>query len=273
MLSLLLTILVFVATNLYSKTLTVTEMIYKEYIPSENLSSIVDAIWIATNNGKEKESKILPDGYVDIIFDFDKQKHLNSGSEIRISGMMTKFKKVISRKNSETLGIRFKTGQFNSVSNIPLSEIKNTTIHASNLFPRLNNSFLDELIEKKNHWEKLQLINKFLLTEINCSGLTVSKLEQSVCESIRLNYKELDLSKIAKNHYISLRQLERRFKTIVGITMKEYHSIIRFNKTKDYISENPNLSLLNIAFDNGYFDHSHLSKEMKKMSGLNPSEL
>lgn len=248
-------------------------MNYKEYIPAKNLNSIVNTIWIATNNGKEIESKILPDGYVDIIFDLEKQMDLNSGSEIRISGMMTKFQNVTSRKNSETLGIRFKTGQFNSISNIPLSEIKNTTVNASNLFPKLNNSFLDELIEKKNQWEKIQLINRFLLAEINWSDLTVNKLEHSVCEYIQLNYRELDLSKVAKNYCISLRQLERRFKTAVGVTMKEYHSIIRFNKTKDYITKNPNLSLLNIAFDNGYFDHSHLSKEINKMSGLNPSEL
>lgn len=248
-------------------------MNYKEYIPSENLNSIVDTIWIATNNGKEIESIILPDGYVDIIFDLDQQMHLNSGNEIRISGMMTKYKKVTSRKNSETIGIRFKTGQFNAISNIPLSEIKNTAINASNLFPKLNNSFLNELIEKKHQWEKVRLINRFLLAEINWSGLTVNKLEHSVCASIQLNYKELNLNKIAKNHCISLRQLERRFKTTVGVSMKEYHSIIRFNKTKAYITENPNLSLLNIAFDNGYFDHSHLSKEIKKMSGLNPSDL
>ena len=248
-------------------------MSYKEYQPSENLNSIVDTIWIATNNGKEIKSKILPDGYVDIIFDLDKQAHQNPGNEIRISGMMTKFKSVISRKNSETLGVRFKAGQFNSISNIPLSEIKNTTINASNLFPKLNNSFLDELIEKKNQWEKVQLIDKVLSAEINWSGLTISKLEYAVCKTIQANYRDLDLNKVAKSHCISLRQLERRFKTVVGVTMKEYHSIIRFNKVKDYITENPNLSLLNIAFDNGYFDHSHLSKEIKKMSGLNPSDL
>jgi AraC-like DNA-binding protein len=237
------------------------------------LNSIVDTIWIATNNGQKIESRILPDGFVDIIFDLDKQMQLNSENEIRVSGMMTKFKRVVSKKNSETLGIRFKTGQFNCISNIPLSEIKNTVINASNLFPKLNNSFLEELIEKKSHFEKVQLINSFLKAEINWTDLTVNKLEHSVCKSIQLNYKELDLNKIAKKHCISLRQLERRFKTTIGVTMKEYHSIIRFNKTKDYIAENPNLSLLNIAFDNGYFDHSHLSREIKKMSGLNPSEL
>jgi AraC-like DNA-binding protein len=246
---------------------------YKEYIPSKNLNSIVDSIWIATNNGNEMESRILPDGFVDIIFDLKKQMHLNSENEIRVSGMMTKFKKIVSRENSETLGIRFKTGLFNTISSIPLSEIKNTTINASNLFPKLNNSLLDELIEKKNHLEKVQLINSFLTAEINWSNLDENKLEHSVCKSIQSNYKDLDLSKIAKNHYISLRQLERRFKTIVGVTMKEYHSLIRFNKTIEYIKENPNLSLLKTAFDNGYFDHSHLAKEINKMSGVNPSEL
>ncbi|MGY6650487.1 AraC family transcriptional regulator [Wenyingzhuangia sp. IMCC45574] len=246
---------------------------YKEYIPSKNLNSIVDTIWIATNNGKETESIILPDGCVDIVFDLDKQTQFNSRNEIRVSGMMTKFKRVVSKKNSETLGVRFKTGQFNSISNIPLSEIKNTAISASNLFPKLNNSFLEELIEKKCHSEKVQLIRSFLTSEINWTTKDFNKLEHSVCESICANYRELDLSLIAKNHCISLRQLERRFKTIVGITMKEYHSIIRFNKAKNSIIENPNLSLLNIAFDNGYFDHSHLAKEIHRMSGLTPSEL
>lgn len=248
-------------------------MDYKQYIPSENLNTIVDAIWIATNKGQEIESKILPDGYVDIVFDLNKSMHLNSGYRIRVSGMMTKYRKVTSRKDSETLGIRFKAGQFNAISNVPLSEIKNTTINASNLFSKLNNSFLDELIEKKHHWEKVRLINTFLLAEINWSDLIINKLEYSVCQSIQRNYKELNLNKIAKNHCISLRQLERRFKTTIGVTMKEYHSIIRFNKVKDCIAKNPNLSLLNIAFDNGYFDHAHLSKEIKKMSGVNPSEL
>ena len=245
---------------------------YKEYIPSENLNSIVNTIWIATNNGQEIESRILPDGFVDIIFEIDKQMQLNSGNEIRVSGMMTKFKRVVSKKNSETLGVRFKTGQFNSISNIPLSEIKNIAINASNLFPKLNNLFLEELIEKKCHFEKVQLINSFLLAEINWTAKDANKLENSVCESIRANYRDLDLNKIAKNHSISLRQLERRFKAIVGVTMKEYHSIIRFKKTIDCISANPSISLLNIAFDNGYFDHSHLTKEIYKMSGLNPSE-
>ncbi|WP_299431213.1 helix-turn-helix domain-containing protein [uncultured Maribacter sp.] len=246
---------------------------YKEYIPSRKLNSIVDSIWVATNTTNKMESSILPDGYIDIVFDLDKQMRFNSGNEIRVSGMMTQLKKVISKENSETLGIRFKTGLFNTISNIPLSEIKNTTINASNLFPKLNNSFLEKLIEKKNHLEKIQLINSFLITEINWSDTDLNKLEHSVCESICANYRDLDLNKIAKDYCISLRQLERRFKTIVGVTMKEYHSIIRFNKTKEYIKKNPNLSLLKIAFDNGYFDHSHLTKEVNKMSGINPSQL
>lgn len=55
--------------------------------------------------------------------------------------------------------------------------------------------------------------------------------------------------------------------------MKEYHSIIRLNETLKSISNSPEKSLLHTAFDHGYFDHAHLTKEIKKMTGMNPSQI
>lgn len=246
-------------------------MNYKEYIPTDELKPFLDTFWISTNFDQAIESRILPDGCVDIIFDLDQETPTDPENMIRVSGMMTKYKKIVSKKNSETLGIRFKAGHFNAISNIPLSKIKNKAINASEIFPKLNYSILEELVGKNNPFEKIQLINNFLITEINWSNTNLNSLELSVCESIRSSFKEINLAKIAQDHFISLRQLERRFKTVVGVTMKEYHSIIRFNKTIKSISKDPNSSLLSIAFDNGYFDHSHLTKEINRMSGLNPS--
>jgi transcriptional regulator GlxA family with amidase domain len=35
----------------------------------------------------------------------------------------------------------------------------------------------------------------------------------------------MSINEIAENHYISLRQLERRFKAKIGVTLKEFTSI------------------------------------------------
>ena len=81
----------------------------------------------------------------------------------------------------------------------------------------------------------------------------------------------IKLTELAKSNFISLRQLERRFKKYIGITLKEFSTIIRFNSTKHLIANNHKTSLLEIAFDMGYYDHAHLNTEFKRMAGENPS--
>ncbi|QIE58051.1 AraC family transcriptional regulator [Rasiella rasia] len=246
---------------------------YNEYSPLPQLNSIVDSIWLATNFSRQIESRILPDGYIDLIFELNKETCDYSKNKIRVSGMMTKFNKVTSKKNSQTIGIRFKAGQFSALINIPISELKNQTISASDILPQLDYSIIEKLVQCKNNTTKINIINNFITERVKWSNTNKSKIELSVCKSIETNFQDIDLAKIAQEHFISLRQLERRFKAIVGVTMKEYHAITRFNKTMEHITTNPDTSLLNIAFDMGYFDHSHLTKEINKMSGLNPSEI
>jgi transcriptional regulator GlxA family with amidase domain len=68
--------------------------------------------------------------------------------------------------------------------------------------------------------------------------------------------------------------LERNFKKLIGLSPKEYSSIIRFQHALSLIKDSKqDLSLLDIAFECGYYDHSHLSLEIKRNTGLLPSSL
>lgn len=71
-----------------------------------------------------------------------------------------------------------------------------------------------------------------------------------------------------------MRQLERCFKKHIGITPKEFANIIRFQFAFSKIKHNEQRkSLLDIAFDTGYYDHAHLSNAIKRYTGLAPSQL
>ncbi len=246
-------------------------MLYQEYTPSTSLGCYIDKYWVSKNYDHPAESKILPDGYIDIVFDINEESNNYSNNNIRISGMMTKFRHVICKQNSETFGIRFKAGQFNAISSFPISEIKNKVINASEILPNFNYTLLDELTDKKSQSDKIQVIDRFLMNQLNWSN--ANNLILSVCASVNASFQTINLVHIAQKHHISLRQLERRFKIAVGVTMKEYHSIVRFSKTIESISQNPKKSLLHTAFDNGYFDHAHLTKDIYKMAGINPSQI
>ncbi len=248
-------------------------MSYKEYIPSATLQQHIDSFWISKNVGGKMETRILPDGYVDIIFDLEKNATTFTNDPIRISGMMTRFRHVESTDNSELLGIRIKPEKFGLISNFPLAEIKNKTIRGTDILPTLNLNLRDQLMDHKLVDNKIKFIDSFLSESIDWTSNYKSEFILSVCKTINNSFQELDLFQVAQKHCISLRQLERRFKASIGVTMKEYHSIIRFCNAVQSISKNPEKSLLHTAFDNGYFDHAHLTKDVFKMAGINPSEI
>ncbi|MEM1137795.1 MAG: helix-turn-helix domain-containing protein [Bacteroidota bacterium] len=97
------------------------------------------------------------------------------------------------------------------------------------------------------------------------------KLITSVTDFILHTQEIVSINNLAKEHGISLRQLERRFKAKVGLTLKEFQCVTRFTRTMNSMRNKPAQSILAVAFENGYYDHSHLTNEFKKMSGSNPS--
>lgn len=246
-------------------------MSYIEYQPSGQLATVVDTIWIAKHSSKVSDSRILPDGYVDLIFDLDRLGQTTVGSAVRVAGMMTTARTVPHRANGETLGVRFKTGHFNALVNLPLSTLKNQAVALTDCTPKFDVSQLEALALTQQPDDKLKQLHQLLTAQLNFSALGQYRLERSVATTIKANFLNLDLSKIAEAHHISLRQLERRFKAAIGVTMKEYHHIVRFKRTLNYLAENPDTSLLHVAYDNGYFDHAHLTKTFNRMAGFNPS--
>lgn len=92
---------------------------------------------------------------------------------------------------------------------------------------------------------------------------------------------QVTVKELANETCISNRTLERIFKKNVGIPPKDFLRIIRFQEVlkrlqnfqgKNEVSGEKE-SLLQVAFELGYYDHAHLTNEFKKYSGILPSEL
>jgi AraC-like DNA-binding protein len=88
---------------------------------------------------------------------------------------------------------------------------------------------------------------------------------------------QVSVESLAAEMFVSNRTLERIFKQNVGIPPKEFLRIVRFREVlkrlRNAAPAATKESLLQIAFELGYFDHAHLTNEFKKYSGILPSEL
>ncbi|WP_256009086.1 helix-turn-helix transcriptional regulator [Desertivirga xinjiangensis] len=244
-------------------------MQYKEILPVPALRQFIDCYWVLKNNDKETyRNRILPDGCVDIIFNFGEsckvENHTLQHSNTYLVGAMTSYQISYISPNADLIGIRFKPFGFNCLHNFcSLHEITDATIEFDRkLAPdflkvsKFSYAYLNEYFSAKNiSRENLSPLPRIINDIQNKSGrVGVEELIDQCC--------------------ITARQLERIFKKEVGLTPKKFISIIR-NKSamRELQQRSPGTTLLHIALKYGYYDHSHLCKEIKKFSGQTPSVL
>ena len=237
---------------------------YQEINPSKGIDRVIDSFWTFSNSKSSEKFKVLPDTCVDLIFDLNQNKGF-------LSGIMTNYQIRELATKSDLIGVRFKTEKFGFLSKIPLCETKNLRAELNEIFPMKNLKPLNQLTDFEKITDKITFLEKFIGISFKRNFQRQDKMVLSVAQRIRLLKGIVNIGDLAKSHHISLRQLERRFKNYIGLTLKEFSNIVRFNNAKKSIATQTSTSLLAIAFDMGFFDNSHMTYEFKRISGENPS--
>ena len=237
---------------------------YQEIKPSERLNKVIDSFWTFSKNKNCENFKVLPDTCADLIFDLKQNKGI-------LLGIMSNYQLRELAAESDLIGVRFKIEKFGSLSKIPLDKTKNLRVELSEIFPAQDLETVDRLAALENRKDKIDLLEKFIETSVKQNTQRQDQMILSVAEKIRSWKGIVNIGDLANFHQISLRQLERRFKSYIGLTIKEFTNIVRFKNAKKLINSIPETSLLEIAFDSGFFDHSHMNYEFNRISGENPS--
>ena len=237
---------------------------YEEIKPSEGLINLIDSFWTFSNNDVSEDFKILPDTCTDLILDLNQKEGF-------ISGVMSNYQLHGLEAESDLIGIRFKSENFGSLSKIPLNETKNLRVELSQVFAVYHQNIFSQLNELTAIQDRVNFLEDFIKMAFKKSYQRQDKMVLSIAQNIRSLNGIVNVKGLAKSNHISLRQLERRFKNYIGLTIKEFSNIVRFNNAKKAITTLTEASLLEIAFDMGFFDHSHMNYEFNRISGENPS--
>jgi len=238
---------------------------YQEIKPSIESKDLIDSFWTFSNNKTVEKFKVLPDACTDLIFDLDR-------CESFLSGPMSTYQQYELKAQSNLIAIRFKSENFGSLPDFPLNETKNLTIECSSILSRFDFNITDELNSLDTIQKKITRLEVFISTAFYHNLENRDKLIISVAKRIRLLKGKINVEDLARSYHISLRQLQRRFKLYVGLTIKEFANIVRFKNTKKSIKTHSDLSLMQIAFKMGFYGHSHMNYEFNRIAGENPSQ-
>jgi AraC-like DNA-binding protein len=244
-------------------------MPYKQFKPDPALSPYIDAFWEATSDESISfTERILPDCCIDIIINLgtdvvaDESGVVMKNEQAYLIGTMTRYKDTVREPGTRLLGIRFKPAGFGNFFNCgPLQEFTDKTIEFEKSHIPPFNLIAQDFTGSLNH---------FFLRKLSPPRQSISHiLEQVYAKKGQINVVEL-----AKNNFMIVRQLERMFIQHVGISPKAFINFVRYQYAIQNIKENyPVQSLVDLSFELGYYDHAHLSNEIKKYSGVSPSQL
>ncbi|MDR1002042.1 MAG: helix-turn-helix domain-containing protein [Oscillospiraceae bacterium] len=90
---------------------------------------------------------------------------------------------------------------------------------------------------------------------------------QAICDS----HGQIQVSEAARQSGYSERQLNRLFLTQIGMNIKNYARLIRFNYVLKHIQKSP-CFFASLSQQAGYFDQAHFDKDFKAISGVSPRD-
>lgn len=244
-------------------------MIYHQLPPHPALANYIDAYWTVTGSERAFQiEKILPDGCVDIIFNLGEQCVTDNGlftmhtDHVYLVGTMTTFKETIMSPDTNLIGIRFKPAAFTAFYKFAsLHEIKDVTVE----FDRRLAPDLKKIVQSSAAY-----LDEFFLAKVTKPKHNLLP----VVTEIQEYPGQVNLKALADRYCTTPRQLERNFRQHIGAGPKEFLNVARYQSALSKIKNNPTRrSLSDIAFECGYYDHAHLTNEIKRYTGSRPSEL
>lgn len=244
-------------------------MKYTKIKPYKELEPFIHFYWELKGNEQEGLwERVFPDGCAGIFMNLGNSCLTDNGAlsleygKTYVVGAMTSFKDSFIDHDTHLVGVCLKPGAFaNFYRYTPQIELIDNTVE----FEKSKSFNIDKMLEAHfNYFDHFY------------SGRIKSKSNplQSVISDIHLTNGQIAINKLSKQNFTSVRQLERDFKKFIGLFPKEYANIIRFQYALSLIKNSgEKRSLLEIAFECGYYDHSHLTNEIKRNTGLAPSQL
>lgn len=252
---------------------------YQEYKLEGAAAEVIDCVWQEDyfNKADEalKEQCIFPDHSIELIFselNFQRTLPFQSKSiqvKSHLSGLKT-MSQMVKVESSPLLGIRIKPEALYLLMEETPACIIDNSADAQLVLKGNINSLEDQLFSTSSITEKLELISNYFG---NIAKSSISKRDfffEDLVKVVINSGGNCSISDMAENMNVSVKTIERKFKSKLGIGPKKYARLVRMVNTLKQSRES--ISLTELAYDNQYYDQMHFVKEVKNFTGLTPAK-
>lgn len=253
-----------------------------QVLPSKPLSHLIKHyLFVESNTKNVKKFRLFPDGNTGIVFSFHNKliSGFSSFNQIDylpysfVYGQIKSFKDIFCINETSLLIIVFYPQGLYQLLGIPANELIDEIIDLRNLFGAAGEEITDKLFESKLLEDRIKIIESFLLQLLKVHVYKVHPLLLASVDFIVNRQGLVSIKQLMDCTGYSSKSIERKFMETVGIFPKQFSKIVKLNLYLKGLRDKQNKNILDIAYANGYYDHSHASKDFKKNYWRNPAAI
>lgn len=204
----------------------------------------------------------VPDASIDILFLCD-----GDHSKARLCGTTTTARLVEIQQGKRYFGVRFRPGYIPRFADV---DSKSLVDAECSLYDFVANA--EDLIAKMNGFSHIDdLSNCFIDHFKGEMEHKYSPFGLQIRELITKSEGDVRIGDLEQYTGYSSRYISKVFVENFGLSPKSYALILRFQKVLQRMIVDKELSLTNIASDQGYADQSHFLREFKRFAAQSPS--
>ncbi|WP_158559277.1 helix-turn-helix transcriptional regulator [Deminuibacter soli] len=254
---------------------------YEEILPHAYLRKDVKCYFIReTDEFIEFETKILPGGYPELIFNLsdiylyaETENRFNLTPPIDYLGQLTRPLPIKSKGKICMIGIRFYAHAPAYFLRESMDGFNDQVSDLTGLLHSSTQTLYQQLMEANDLQLRIHLIEQFLFSRMANAEKRFDQitLVGDITRYMAANNYFDNVDQVAEKSGFSSRYLQKLFLQYTGLTPKSFLKLNRFRQSLDLL-DNKKESLTSIAYNCGYFDQSHFTKEFKLFTGTTPTE-
>jgi AraC-like DNA-binding protein len=260
--------------------------VYRELAPAPLLAPYVQCYWSLESKGypaTRMTETMAPDGRTEWVFQvgspfsqqLDEQEAVLPVSFF--AGHKTKYCLLRASGPVSVFGVRFLPGRAACLLQVPMEQTTNQSLATSDVLGK-QGELLQEQLADRSLVGKAALMNRHLLGQLASHRPPCTIVDLCIQRivthqghvGIAKEGHQAALTDLADAHGVSVRQLQRLFRTQVGLSPKKLTRIIRLQFVLAKLKSRGFRNLTELTYAHGYADQSHFIRDFRELIGHSP---
>lgn len=154
--------------------------------------------------------------------------------------------------------------------NIPASNVSDNNVDIVSLFGNEGRILEDKVMCAASHHLRIGFITDFLTEKLTKPATKSCYFSAAIRQAITAGTMQ-SVSEMANACNLSVRQIERDFKSLSGFSPRLFSKLTRFRSLMESLPAKA-YSMADLAYEFNYYDQSHFINEFKRFTGLSPTQ-